>query len=249
MIRSVALFCLLFTTSNAVAETTVTFALANNYEPLMAQDGGIAGDILDEANARLPEGYSIVVEISPWARGVAKVERGEVQALVGTYYRPEIRPWIEPYSEPLLQDPVSVYCHTGVADPAWNYPADYAGLDFGFLIGSYAAGPEFAAMREAGSITVRENTTILGNLKMLKSGRIDCFVEGRYSIQSELSTLGNTDDIERVTDVASEDFYVGFQRDWAASDNASEFILAFNETIRDMRTDGTIDRILHDALN
>ena len=68
--------CLLFATSGAVAETKVTFALANNYEPLMAQDGGIAGEILKEANARLPEGYTIVVELAPWARSVARVERG-----------------------------------------------------------------------------------------------------------------------------------------------------------------------------
>ena len=247
--RSAAILCCLFATTDAVAETKVTFALANNYEPLMAQDGGIAGDILRQANARLPDGYSIVVELAPWARGVARVERGNAQALVGTYYRPEIRPWIDPYSEPLLQDPVSIYCRSGVADPNWSYPADYAGLRFGYLIGSYAAGTEFAAMREAGTIKVIENASIRGSLQMLISGRIDCFVEGRYSIQSELSSLENSGEVELVSDVASENFYVGFQSDWAASDGASSFIAAFNQTIRDMRSDGTIDQIIQDALN
>ena len=238
----------LFTASAAIAETTVTFAVADNYPPLMTIGGGISGEILEEVDARLDDRFAIAIEIVPWARSVALVENGRAQALVGTYYRPDIRPWIDPYSEPLLQDPVSVFCRKGVADRSWTYPRDYAGLEFGYLIGSYAAGEEFGAMREAGEISVRENRTIRGNLQMLLSGRIDCFVEGYHPIQFELSGLGGSGDIEVVADVSVEDFYVGFQSAWAAGTEASDFIAEFNGIIRDMRSDGTIDEILQRGL-
>ena len=238
----------LFTASAASSETTVTFAVADNYPPLMTSDGGISVEILKEVGARLDDRFAIDIQIAPWARGVALVEAGRINALVGTYYRPELRPWIAPYSEPLLEDPVSIFCRKGVADRSWSYPDDYAGLQFGFLIGSYAAGEAFAALRDAGEISVHENRTIRGNLQMLLSGRIDCFVEGFHPIQFELSRLGGSDEIEVVADVKVEDFYVGFQSTWAAGDEASEFIAEFNEIIGAMRADGTIDEILQRGL-
>ena len=237
-----------FFATAAAPQTRVTLVVANNYAPLMTEDGGISGDILEEVKARLDSRFAIDIEIMPWARGVTLVENGRAQGLVGTYYRPNIRPWINPYSEPLLQDPVSIFCREGVADPSWTYPEDYAGLRFGYLIGSYAAGEAFAAMREAGAITVNENRTIRGNLQMLLAGRIDCFVEGRYPIQFELASLSRSVEIEIVSDVKTEDFYVGFQSAWASSEAASEFIAEFNSIVRAMQVDGTIHRILMNGL-
>lgn len=242
-----AILTAVFTTA-AQANTTVVLALADNYAPLMTPDGGIAGDILDEVNMRLGDEFEIEIQSVPWSRAVTLVESGRAHGLVGTYYRPNIRPWIDPYSRPLLQDAVSIFCRTGIADPTWSYPRDYAGLTFGFLVGSYAAGDEFHAMRDAGEISVDDSTTIAANLLKLKAGRIDCFVEGRLPIQVELAQIGGTDAIEMVGDVKVEDFYVGFQDDWAQGADAASFIAAFDETIEQMQADGTINLIIENGL-
>ncbi|MCY4334019.1 MAG: transporter substrate-binding domain-containing protein [Litoreibacter sp.] len=249
MIRKIATAFVISIATSAQADISVTFALADNYAPLMSSDGGIAGDIIDEVNERLNGEYKIEVESVPWARAVKLVESGRAQGLVGTYYRPEVRPWINPYSEPLLQDPVSVFCREGVGDPSWDYPNDFAGLVFGYLIGSYAGGSDFDAMRDAGAITVEESSSLSVNLRKLKAGRIDCFVEGRFAILSEIAGIGGIEGLEIINDVSKEDFYVGFESEWASSPSAADFISAFNATIQEMHKDGTIDQLLADGLN
>lgn len=249
MLKSLALATSLIASSTAAfANTSVVFALADNYAPLMTGDGGIAGDILAEVNSRLGGEFTIEVESVPWSRAVTLVENGRAQGLVGTYYRPDVRPWINPYSTPLLQDPVSIFCREGTAQSDWEYPKDYAGLTFGYLVGSYAAGEEFQAMRDAGQIKVDDGATMAVNVKKLKAGRIDCFVEGRLPIQVELAALGGSDGVEMVGDVKVEDFYVGFQGDWASGADATAFITAFNATIEEMQSDGTIDRLIADGI-
>ena len=229
--------------------TTVTFALADNYPPLMTETGGIAGAIIDEVNNRLGDEFHIEVESAPWQRMVAMVENGQAHGLVGTYYRPDVRPWIDPYSTPLLGDPISLFCRSGVADASWSYPQDFAGLTFGYLIGSYAAGAEFQEMVAAGEIDIDEGASIEVNVRKLAAGRIDCFVEGGLPIQVEIAAAGAGADIEHVADISVEDFYVGFQSDWATTGNAPEFIAAFNATIEEMQADGTIDRLIEEGLN
>ena len=243
MLRSLAFTAALLAAPMAEAASPV-FALADNYPPLMTPDGGILGAILDEANTRLGDDMSIEIQSVPWARAVSLVENGLAHALVGTYYRATARPWIDPYSTPLMKEYVSIFCREGVAKSDWSYPKDYAGLTFGYLVGSYAAGEEFTAMVNAGEITIEEATTIAINLKKLAAGRIDCFVEGRLPIQLEMNALTSADGIEMIGDVKVENSLVGFSSDWADSVEGGQFIDRFNATIEDMRNDGTIDQII-----
>ena len=248
MLRSLVFVAALLSAPLAHAGSPV-FALADNYPPLMTPDGAILGAILDEANTRLGDDMSIEIESVPWARAVSLVENGRAQALVGTYYRPSVRPWIDPYSIPLMQEHVSIFCRKGTAQSDWNYPEDYAGLTFGYLIGSYAAGKEFAAMVDSGEIRIEKAATIKTNLRKLAAGRIDCFVEGRLPIQLEMSALGSLNGIEMIGDVKVENSFVGFSKDWADSVEGRQFIKVFNTAIESMRKDGTTDRIIASFVN
>lgn len=229
--------------------TTATFALSDNYPPLMAADGGIAGAILDEANARLGDAFNIEIEHVPWSRAVALVENGRAHGLVGTYYQPDSRPWIDPYSTPLLDDPVTIFCGPGVADASWTYPQDYEGLTFGILTGSLGAGEELFEMAEAGQLAVEEAPGIEANVRKLTAGRIDCFVEGGFSVRASMAEMGVADQVEIVGDASVEPFYVGFLGAWAQSDPAHmAFIEAFNSVIEEMHADGTIAELVESNL-
>ncbi|MEM9710437.1 MAG: hypothetical protein AAF871_16820, partial [Pseudomonadota bacterium] len=89
-----------------------------------------------------------------------------------------------------------------------------------------------------------ESSTLEFNLRKLKAGRIDCFVEGRFAILDELAAVDGMEGLEIVDDVSVEDFFVGFQSEWASTSSAAEFISTFNATIQEMHRDGTIDQLL-----
>ncbi len=107
------------------------------------------------------------------------------------YYRPRERPWIQPYSVPLLEERVVVFCHRDVfangQRPAW--PLDYQGLTFGNNRGFLSADQPFWQAVQSGLIRVEEAPGTRANLQKLLRRRIDCYFNDRISILSELAKM------------------------------------------------------------
>ncbi|ASP34054.1 ABC transporter substrate-binding protein [Labrenzia sp. VG12] len=215
------------------------------YPPYMLKEGadasGIWADVVKEAGRRM-DGMSFKLDAVPWSRAVGLVEKGRAHGLVGTYYKPEARPWIATYSEPAMTEQVSVYCHPGVAKADWTYPDDYKGLTFGNNTGFQTPGAKFFAMVEAGDITLQEAPSTEQNLKKLSAGRIDCYVQERLSAEIAINS-GGIDNVERVTDASSEESFIGYTDTWTGPE-AEAFIAAMDKAIKEMKADGTIDKII-----
>ena len=239
LLLALAIIC-----SSTIHAASASFALANNYPPIMTPEGGILGAILNEAKERLHEGHTIEIVSVPWARAVSLVKSGRSHALVGTYYRPQERPFLDPYSASVMEEHVSIFCRKGVVKSDWSYPEDFAGLKFGVVIGSHSAGSKFFEMAEKGDVILDKSPTIKSNLKKLASARIDCFVEGRSTVRVEMVDLKGSEVIEIVGDVKTESLLVGFEENWAKTPKAQAFIRDFNAVIDAMHKDGTIDEII-----
>jgi len=220
------------------------------YLPYMAEQDfeavGIYSDILDEAAKRL-SASAITVKAVPWSRALKLVRSGGAQGLVGTYYRPVVRPWIRVFSVPLLTEQVFVFCRDGIARADWNYPADFKGLTFGNNTGYRSPGQRFFELVEAGEISVVEARTTAMNLNMLALGRIDCYVQERLSAEREIrrNKLRN---IVPVKAISAETAHIGYSSSWTGPE-ADAFIIEMDRTLTELHRDGSVDRIISTYLN
>ncbi|HEX5842876.1 MAG TPA: transporter substrate-binding domain-containing protein, partial [Pseudomonas sp.] len=176
------------------AETLVTLLLDDSYPPYSFQrDGeasGIYADILRAAEPLLP-GYRLKLKPLPWRRALAEIEAGRELAVVPPYYRPQERPWIGPYSVPMLEERLAVFCRQGVFkdNPRLRWPEDYRGLRFGNNMGFLLGGQPFWSAVQLGLIHVEEAPGNRANLLKLVHQRIDCYLNDRLSVLSELARM------------------------------------------------------------
>lgn len=87
------------------------------------------------------KGYQVKINAVPWKRALSYIERGKGFAIYPPYHRAEDRPYMWPYSIPILDERVIVVCRAEVFSdsvrPVW--PDDYYGLVIGQNAG-FASG-------------------------------------------------------------------------------------------------------------
>ena len=240
------------------AETLVTLLIDEAYPPYAYRTAegvsGIYADILRAAEPQL-HGYRLQLEPQPWRRALAEIEAGRAIAVVPPYYRPEERPWIAPYSQPILEERVVVFCHREVfADgprPAW--PDDYQGLTFGNNPAYLSADQPFWHAVERGLIQVEEASGNRANLQKLLRRRIDCYFNDRISILAELAQMqrdglydaeGSAPPVEGPT-ISVEYGHVGFSdRTGARFPYKEDFAQQLDAALDHLRRSGEIERIV-----
>ncbi|GAA0787789.1 transporter substrate-binding domain-containing protein [Roseibium denhamense] len=228
------------------AAADVTLVQDEAYPPFMTKEdneaAGILADIIKEAGMRMTPSAAFALDTVPWSRAVKLVEGDRAHGLVGTYYKPESRPWIGTYSEPLLTEQVGIYCAPGKAQPDWTYPDDYKGLTFGNNSGFQSPGPAFFELVEAGDIKLEEAQTTEQNLRKVSSGRVDCYVQERLTTEIALNEHG-IGNVEFIATASEEKSFIGYRKTWTGPE-AEAFIKAMDAAIVSMREDGTIDQIV-----
>lgn len=240
----------------AQALTPVTILADDDYAPfsmktLDGQPDGIYARILEEAFARL-EGYDVQIKPVPWKRGLKDVRQGRALAIFPPYYWPKQRPYMAPYSEPILNERVVVTCRSDVlADTQRpNWPEDYYGLTIANNDGFLTPGQAFFDAVDRGDIKLREVRDVEGGIAMLANDRVDCYVNGDLAIKWVTRQLvesrklrSNQVDFVVGTEVAANQGYVGYSRDSNFS-YKEEFRLELDAVLRDMRSSGRIDAIV-----
>jgi polar amino acid transport system substrate-binding protein len=243
----------------ACADTLVTLLLDEAYPPYSYRTGdeaaGIYADILRAAEPQL-RGYRLKLEPQPWRRALAEVEAGRALAIVPPYHRPRERPWIAPYSVPILEERVVVFCHHQVfaKGPRKRWPDDYQGLRFGNNPGYLSADQPFWHAVRRGLILIEEAPGNRANLQKLLRQRIDCYFNERLAILAELALMRRdglydpndaTPLVEGPT-ISVEHGHVGYSN----TDNArfpfkADFVRQLNAAIERLRKSGEIERIVH----
>ncbi|WP_434656586.1 substrate-binding periplasmic protein [Chromobacterium violaceum] len=256
---AIRLLPMLWSACCAAAPQTVTILTDNGYPPYSYEAGGqaqgIYNDILRAASDRL-SGYRIELHPVPWKRGLAELEAGRALALSPPYYRPSERPFMRPYSVPMLREKVVVYCRAAVMRlprPVW--PNDYLGLRFGNNAGFRPGGGAFWALVDLGRISMEEAPDVRTNLLKLIRGHLDCYQNDKLAIDMELAKLQRLGlyregQLAEAATVSEEQGYVGFtDRDGGRFPYKQDFIRELNQALAGMKRDGTVDRIVGHALN
>ncbi len=234
------------------AQTAVTVYGDDNYPPYSFRDrGNIARGtyvrILRAAFEKMPS-YDVKIDLVPWRRALAYIEEGTGFAVFPPYYFPERRPYIDPYSQPLLTETVQVICrHTVLDVPREAYPQDYFGLRFGNNSGFETPGPAFFQAVEDGQITLSEAASTLLNIRKLTAGRIDCYVNDRLAIEVGLREEGLT--VEEAgltwgTVVNENDGFLGYAAKADAFPFKADFVQQFDSVIMAMRASGELDDLI-----
>ncbi|WP_369959842.1 substrate-binding periplasmic protein [Pseudomonas benzenivorans] len=243
----------------AQADTRVTLLIDEAYPPFTyrtaeGQAAGIYVDVLRAAEPLL-RGYRLELQPTPWLRAMVEIEAGRALAVVPPYYRPQQRPWIKPYSVPILQEQVVVFCHREVfADgPPPGWPQDYQGLRFGNNPGYLSANQPFWRAVRRGLIRIEDAPGNRANLQKLLHRRIDCYFNERLSILAELAQmrrdgLYDTANAEAIVEgpiISVENSYVGFSdRTGPRFPFKEDFARQLDEALQHLHSSGEIERIV-----
>jgi len=231
------------------------------YPPYSYQENGVLKGIYTEilrvAFSRM-KGYQVQMLPMPWKRGLQYLESGEGFALYPPYHHVTDRPYIWPYSLPILDEKVVVFCRDELMQqPRPRWPEDYYGLTIGNNAGFFLGGERFREAVDQGHITLAEKGGSKQNLLKLVSGRVDCYINDRLSILWELKALQrsgeyNPDRHHLLTEGATISLEQGFlgitARDFGRFYFKEDFLRKFDSVIYGMRKSGELQQMVDDFI-
>lgn len=247
--------CLISTNLHAKQQKVTIFA-DDAYPPYSySEDGravGIYPEIVHAADNLMTE-FEIDLQPIPWKRGVKQVETGRIFGLLPPYYRPQIRPNIHPYSDPILDEEVVVFCQNSWISKrkSTEWPKDFYGLIIGMNDGFSLGGQAFWQAVEEKKIEVKYANGNRINLLKLRAERIDCYINDRISILWEVTRLKRDSNMDTVNfsmaaRISLEQGYIGFtNQNLEQYPYQSQFVAAFNSAIAELKSSGQLDKIVN----
>ncbi|PCI26576.1 MAG: ABC transporter substrate-binding protein [SAR324 cluster bacterium] len=250
--------CLIFTLSlQGQEKIKVTIYADNNSPPyafvLQKKTAGIYTEIVQEIFIRMDK-YEITIKPVPWKYGLHLLKTGKGFALYPPNRYLKKRPYIRPYSLPILVEQVVVFCTEDtlkVARKIW--PDDYFGLTFGNNTGFKLGGEKFDQALNQGKIEMIEQETMEENLMRMAKREIDCYLNDRFSILWTIKQMKQ----KRVyrprihanfvmgAIISQEQGYLGFTyRDKGKYDYKIDFVTEFNQQFLILKKSGKIDAII-----
>ncbi|VFQ46296.1 solute-binding protein family 3/n-terminal domain of mltf [Desulfoluna butyratoxydans] len=179
---------------DAMAATNVVVFCIDNYPPYSYEVNGramgIYPAIFRRAFSRM-DGYRVTLLPIPWKRGLHYLKNGQGFAIVPVYYKPELRPYIWPYSIPVLRQEEVLLCreHVLASRTRQHWPEGFYGLTIGKNAGYATGGKAFNEAVARGDVFLSEAKSNRINLLKLGLGRTDCYLNDRLSIAWELGQL------------------------------------------------------------
>lgn len=216
------------------------------------QAKGIYVDILSAVFEEM-EGYNVKIVPIPWKRGLKLLKLGKGFALFPPYYYADKRPYISPYSDPILDEEVVVYCHPDSVQgrPLQRWPKDYLGLSIAINEAFELGGSEFWSFVKQGKIQLKEEKGNRLSLMSLHNRQSDCYLNDRMSILWEKQKMTSEQllpedfNLQFGTIVSSEQGYLGFTRESPELyPYKADFVQKFNFHLNRLKRDGTIDKLI-----
>lgn len=209
-----------------------------------SENPGLAWEISKEALES--QGYIVSLEFAPWARALQLAIDGEYDGLLPAYWTDERTEWFH------YPSPVAI-SHIGFLKLKNRTDITFSGdlkLMTAYKIGvgrGYSTSEEFDQAEYLKKVEVPSTSQIL---KMLWLARLDLAVGGiEYSldylnsINSEPDFSGIKDDIILMTPILDErEIFLVISRN---ASNSEEKLVDFNRGIKEIKENGTYERILH----
>lgn len=202
---------------------------------------GLAIDIATTALHR--SGYSTQFQLAPWKRALLGTIEGHYDILITTSYSQKRSEKVL-YSEPFLTHKVSFIQRSG-SDHTFKNLTDLNGLTVGVIDG-YIYEPNFD---KANNFVKEKTDSDALALKMLIAGRIDLVIidnlVAAYTLKQEISI--DTQDVEILPNPLNvKKLYIIIRKTKIGHE---KIISDFNQSLLEMRSDGTYAEILKKHLN
>lgn len=217
------LIALLIAVSNAAAQTKFVIYSEAGQRPFSYEENGVAKGFyvenLQRVLKKMPN-YEVQIKFASWARAVEEARAGNSAGVLGVYYRPNERPFLN-HSAAIFEEEVAVHCNRDKVEnkKLETYPDDFAGLSFGNQRGYLAPGPAFFEMVKQGKITVVDGVEFAGLVKKMLVGELDCVINPSIVLNESLVALESKDLPERmrykskrIMAIKTESVHVGFSK-------------------------------------
>jgi polar amino acid transport system substrate-binding protein len=260
IISTILTFCFNLSAIAFAADINVEVYADEGYPPYSYKENGkakgIYARILKKAFSRM-KGYKVKIKPVPWKRGLSYLKNGKGFALYPPYFHTNDRPYIWPYSIPILDEKVVVFCREEIlARPRPKWPEDYYGLRIGNNSGFKIGGKKFWKAVKEGKIKLQEAKTTTQNIIMLGVRRTDCYINDRLSILWKLKQLKAAGKYEEAgrhakllegATISIEQGFLGFtDKDKGKFPFKDDFVKKFDTIIYEMRKNGELQRIVND---
>lgn len=233
----------------------------DNYPPFSYREGeqakGLYVEILSAAFRKMPE-FDVTIRPLPWRRGLTMMQSGLGFAIFPPYYFPEKRPFLSVYSEPVLNEQVSLFCSKVYLEkfrgktPDW--PQDFAGARIGINPGFLLLGDDFWALNRSHFYRVEEGIDTKANIQKLVYQRLDCLINTKVAILWSLNDLpaldtvtyqAAKDKLQEVIVLKEQQGYLAFSEDiHQRYPYRSRFIKAFQQALLELRQSGEYELIV-----
>lgn len=240
--RSFCLFMYLMALQSISQADSVVMASLHQAPIQFEEDGevkGIAVDISREIFKRMD--LKVEIQLFPFARVLHLAQNSLVDAIF-TIVKTEERETFLSYPDEVFLNQQAVMI-VRKDDPV-IFNGDFSNLShhvFGVL---HAAtyGPEYEAAKSAGEITHFETVVnYKQSIQMLMSNRTDVMIGPKLTLLYAVKEMGYSDEV-RVLSPAIQDVatYVAF----TSTADTPAFLDRFDDTLRELKADGTYDRII-----
>ncbi len=201
---------------------------------------GIAVDIIREVFNRMNQ--PIALRALPWPRALKELETGEIDGAIEVFYTEEREAYMDFCKEVLLDEFISLFVSK---DSKIKYNGDLSSLaeyTFGVKKG-FSYGSIFDSAVEAGVIKNLVVQVYDGDrlFHLLAAGRVEILIGDKYALPYQYTKGNIKKEIKRlIPDVQAAPTYVVFSKKRKLINIRDKF----DVIIRDMKNDGSYDRIL-----
>lgn len=220
-----------------------------SYFPYAYSDGtqmkGFYSELIERVASRLPE-YRIELVPMPWKRGLRQMEKGDAFAIYPPYRFERERPYIHPYSAPLFNEAIVIFCREDRLHESFTglWPDDYTNMSLATNLGFTLAGDEFWQPIKAGKVKHAEFRGNRDSLtELIVHGSVDCYANDRQSILANQHQLqkhfekasGNRTlaSIRETSVILEQQAFIGYSRTYSEQEPwAQAFIRDFDNALR-----------------
>ena len=229
---------------NIYAAQTVELAGDMNYQPYSYIEDGIAKgvyvDIIKEAFNKMPN-YDLKLNMMAFKRAIQMTKQGKIIGFFPPYYGKSRTLWTK-FSEPILAETIILFGKEKTLKENTNYPEDFYGkavcLNRGFNQ-SLLGGEKFEQAIKSKKIQLIEGNDNKACLNRVNRGIADIY------INDQLIDTSIFPDIKKGMKIKGNFGHIGFTLKKDNYKYIDDFESTFNKTIKQMKKNGQIEKILN----
>ncbi len=241
ILRSGAVLAIVAVLSMPAAHARQITMCTLNWEPFYGAElprNGFFTELVREAFER--GGHTVNVEFMPWARAMLEVEQGDREVLLGAYYSEE-RAETYHASDSIYTAEVGLVAHRRVGIESFASLRDLTDYTIGYGRG-FTVTEEFD---NADYLDKEPAKDLAQNVKKLYAGRIDMiagsFANIRYAAQQQQVDMDELVFLQPA--LVENSLHIMVSR---AAPDGEQLLADFHRGLREIREDGTYERILRD---